>query len=70
MDRALDFYTGVLGFTVVSDHEVAGPEWERLTGVFGARLRIARLELGNEALELIQYMTPTGPAHPRGLPQQ
>ncbi|MGK9167650.1 VOC family protein [Inquilinus limosus] len=60
MDRALAFYTGVLSFSVVSDREVTGPEWERLTGVFGARLRIARLELGDEAVELIQYLTPAG----------
>jgi catechol 2,3-dioxygenase-like lactoylglutathione lyase family enzyme len=60
MDRALAFYTGVLTFRVVADQEVAGPEWERLTGVFGARLRIARLELGDEAVELIQYLTPAG----------
>jgi len=60
MDRALAFYTGVLTFAVVSDQEVAGPEWERLTGVSGARLRVARLTLGDEAVELIQYLTPPG----------
>ena len=60
MDRALAFYTGVLSFSVVSDREVAGPEWEHLTGIFGARLRIARLELGDETVELIQYLTPRG----------
>ncbi|MGL4964362.1 MAG: VOC family protein [Inquilinus sp.] len=60
MDRALAFYTGVLTFAVVSDQEVAGPEWERLTGVSGARLRVARLRLGSEAVELIQYLTPPG----------
>jgi len=60
MDRALDFYTKALSFSVVSDREVAGPPWERLTGVFGARLRIARLTLGDETIELIQYLTPAG----------
>jgi len=60
MDRALAFYSGVLTFKVVSDEEVVGPEWERLTGVSGARLRIARLQLGSEAVELIQYLTPSG----------
>lgn len=60
MDRAIAFYTGVLSFVVASDREVTGPEWERLTGVFGARLRIARLNLGGEAIDLIQYLTPAG----------
>ena len=60
MDRALAFYTGVLTFAVVSDREVAGPDWERLTGVSGARLRVARLRLGDEAVELIEYLTPSG----------
>jgi catechol 2,3-dioxygenase-like lactoylglutathione lyase family enzyme len=50
----------VLSFSVVSDREVTGPRWEHLTGVFGVRLRIARLTLGDEAIELIQYLTPPG----------
>jgi catechol 2,3-dioxygenase-like lactoylglutathione lyase family enzyme len=60
MDRSLDFYTRVLSFSVVSDREVTGSHWEHLTGVFGARLRLARLALGDEGIELIQYLTPPG----------
>ncbi len=40
MDRALAFYTGVLPFAKVSDHEVSGRPYELLTGVFGARSRV------------------------------
>jgi catechol 2,3-dioxygenase-like lactoylglutathione lyase family enzyme len=60
MERSLAFYRGVLGFEPVSDVEVTGPEYERLQGVFGARLRIARLRLGEEVLELTEYLAPRG----------
>jgi catechol 2,3-dioxygenase-like lactoylglutathione lyase family enzyme len=60
MDRALEFYTKVLPFEKVSDLEIAGPEFERLNGVFGARARIVRLRLGEEHLELIEYLAPRG----------
>jgi catechol 2,3-dioxygenase-like lactoylglutathione lyase family enzyme len=60
MDRSLPFYRDVLGFQPVSDLEVSGDEWERLQGVFGLRMRIVRLRLGDEALELIQYLAPRG----------
>lgn len=60
MDRAVDFYTSVLTFEKVSDAEVAGREWELMTGVFGARMRIVRLRLGGETIELTEYLTPKG----------
>ena len=34
--------------------------FDRLTGVFGARVRIADLRLGEETLRLTQYLTPQG----------
>ncbi|CAO3433476.1 VOC family protein [Azospirillum endophyticum] len=60
MDRALAFYRGILTFEPESDTEVAGDAYERLTGVFAARIRIVRLRLGSEAVELIQYLAPEG----------
>ena len=60
MDRALDFYTRVLPFEVVSEVEVHGPAYERLLGVFGMRARIVRLRLGVEEIELIDYLAPEG----------
>ncbi len=62
MDKALDFYTKVLPFEKVSDVETFGTEFEHLSGVFGARVRIVRLKLGNEVLELTEYFTPQGRA--------
>ena len=60
MDRAIDFYTRVLPFEKISDAEIWGGDFERLSGVFGARVRVARLKLGEEILELTEYLTPQG----------
>lgn len=60
MDRAIAFYHDVLTFQNVSDSEVHGDEYERLTGVFGARARIVRMRLADEVIELTQYLTPRG----------
>src|SRR4051812_41539806 len=43
LDRAIDFYTRVLTFEKESEREVAGSDYEHLFGVFGIRLRVARL---------------------------
>ena len=60
MDRSLGFFTNVLTFEKVSDIEVSGAEYDRLHGVFASRLRIARLRLGDEQLELTEFLTPKG----------
>src|SRR5262252_2834688 len=63
MDRAVEFYSA-LTFRKVSDVEVLGDEFEHLEGVFGARMRIVRMQLGNEYLDLTQYLAPPGRAIP------
>jgi catechol 2,3-dioxygenase-like lactoylglutathione lyase family enzyme len=60
LDRSVAFYRDVLSFELVSEAEVAGEPYERLTGVFGCRLRQARLRLGDEHLELIEFLAPRG----------
>jgi len=60
MDRAVDFYSRVLTFEKVSDVEVAGEEYEHVTGVFGLRIRIVRMRLGDESIELTEYLAPKG----------
>jgi catechol 2,3-dioxygenase-like lactoylglutathione lyase family enzyme len=60
MDRSVDFYTRVLHFTKVSDTEFYGDGIEHVKGVFGARVRIVRLKLGDEFLELSEYIAPRG----------
>jgi catechol 2,3-dioxygenase-like lactoylglutathione lyase family enzyme len=64
VDRSVDFYTSVLGFTKKSDVEVSGREYELLTGVFGVRLRSAVLQLGDEFIELTEYIAPKGRPFP------
>src|SRR5258706_6353176 len=60
MDRALDFYSKVLTFEKVSDTEVAGENYEHLQGVFGLRMRVVRMRLGEESIELTEYLAPKG----------
>src|SRR5437667_4056565 len=60
MDRAVDFYSKVLTFEKVSDTEVAGENYEHLEGVFGLRMRVVRMRLGDEFIELTEYLTPKG----------
>jgi catechol 2,3-dioxygenase-like lactoylglutathione lyase family enzyme len=64
MDRSLKFYSEVLQFTKVSDTEVQGEQWEKLYGVFGLRIRVARLQLGDELIELTDYLTTGGRSIP------
>jgi catechol 2,3-dioxygenase-like lactoylglutathione lyase family enzyme len=64
MDRAVEFYTKVLTFEKVSDEEVAGEDYEQLEGVFGLRMRVVRLRLGDETLELTEYLAPKGRPFP------
>src|SRR5204863_2855970 len=44
LDRSVAFYTNVLGFREISEREVAGEDLEHLEGVFGLRMRVARLD--------------------------
>jgi catechol 2,3-dioxygenase-like lactoylglutathione lyase family enzyme len=60
MDRAIDFYSTVLSFQKVSDVEIAGDAYEQLVGVFGARARVVRMRLGEESIELTEFLAPRG----------
>ena len=60
MDRSVEFYSKVLSFQKVSDVEVWGSEYEHLQGIFGLRMRVVRMKLGDESIELIEYLTPKG----------
>ena len=64
MDRAIAFYNDVLGFEPVSDVEVTGDGIERLMGVSGARIRIVGMTLGQERIDLISFLAPTGRPFP------
>jgi catechol 2,3-dioxygenase-like lactoylglutathione lyase family enzyme len=59
LETSIAFYCAVLGGAIRERSEGGGPEIEALTGVPGAHLLTADLELADgELLELIQYLTP------------
>lgn len=60
LDRSVGFFTTVLDFKLESVEEDSGESWERTLGVFGARTRTATLRLGDERVQLIDFLTPEG----------
>jgi catechol 2,3-dioxygenase-like lactoylglutathione lyase family enzyme len=60
LDRSIEFYSNVLQFQKVSETEVDGESYEHLEGVFGLRMRIARMRLGEEYIELTEFLAPRG----------
>lgn len=58
LDRSVTFYQAALGFSLVAERPVA--ERETAAGTAGARVRGATLRLGDETIELEQYLTPAG----------
>ena len=60
MDRSVEFFNKVLSFEKVSDVEVHGTTYEKLQGVFGLRMRVVRMKLGEEMIELTHYLAPEG----------
>jgi len=54
--RSLNFYTQALHFELVSDITVAGQDYSDLEGVTDAKIRIVTLRLGDELIELMEYL--------------
>jgi catechol 2,3-dioxygenase-like lactoylglutathione lyase family enzyme len=65
LDRSVRFFTDLLSFEIDSPVvEAAGRELELMHGVFGARTRSVRLRLGEEVVELTEFLTPRGRPYP------
>ena len=64
MVRSGQFFHEVLGFKKISDAELQGTEYENLEGLFGLRMRIVRMQLGNETIDLTDYLTSGGRSIP------
>ena len=64
MNRSVKFYSEILGFKKVSDMELYGTDYEKLQGIFGLRMRIVRMQLGDEFIELTDYLTSGGRSIP------
>jgi catechol 2,3-dioxygenase-like lactoylglutathione lyase family enzyme len=58
--RSVRFFTELLDFALVDRFEVSDREYDALEGVFGANVRVAHVRLGEQVLELTQYLTPQG----------
>jgi len=66
LDRSIDFYSRVLSFNKIRALELSGDPWEHLEGVFGLRMRVAWLQLGDEQILLKEYLAPKGRPIPVG----
>ena len=64
MNRSVKFFTEVLDFKKVSDKDLQGKELEDLEGIFGLHIRVVRLQLGDEFIELTDYLTTGGRSIP------
>ncbi len=60
IEQSIKFYSEVLSFQKIADNEVWGEDWEKLQGVFGLRMRVVRMQLGEEIISLMEYLTPQG----------
>ncbi len=60
MDQSVHFYSAVLAFEKIDDVRINRPDLQKLEGVSNTRIRIVRMRLGNESIELTQYLTERG----------
>lgn len=58
VEREANFFANVLQFEKVSDVRVVGSEYDALVGVFNANMRIVQMKLGEQVIELTQYVSP------------
>ena len=68
LDQALDFYVGVLGFSLLNRAEWSGsPEIDMAIGADGSAGVFAMIELGGFCIEMFQFESPeaTTPTEPR-----
>lgn len=64
MSRAEKFYEEVLGFKKIAEQEYSGAAYEKLEGIFGLHSRVLKLQLGDEFIELTDYLTAGGRSIP------
>jgi hypothetical protein len=65
LDKSEKFYMELFGFEKINQYELSGENINRLTGVFPSHIKACRLKLGNQEIELVQYVCPsTGKAMP------
>lgn len=65
LEASLRFYTDVLAFQMVAKQEREGADEEQAQGLFGLHTSSALLQLGDERVELCEFLAPRG----RSLPE-
>lgn len=58
--RAEHFYEEVLGFEKIAETEIAGDAYDALSGVTASGARIAHLRLGEQIVEMTEYLSHRG----------
>ena len=64
MDRSVKFFSQALGFKKMSDVELQGADYENLEGIYGLHMRVVRMQLGDEYIDLTDYLTSGGRSIP------
>ncbi len=64
MNIALPFYSNVLHFEIISDNTTNSNQYSALVKVDNVKVRIVKLKLGNEKIELIDFISPDGKLYP------
>jgi catechol 2,3-dioxygenase-like lactoylglutathione lyase family enzyme len=64
LDASVKFYSEVLHFKYLSTEDFFGEEQEVLLGKFGIHYKVAHLQLGDEYVDLIDYLTNGGRSIP------
>lgn len=67
MERSVIFYKEVLGFKRVSETVHQGKAIEKLYGLKGVHLKIVRMQLGDEYIDLVDHLTNDGRPVPENL---
>jgi catechol 2,3-dioxygenase-like lactoylglutathione lyase family enzyme len=67
MNTSVKFYSEVLGFKMISDKEITGDVYEKLENVFALHIRVVLMQLGDEQIELTDYLTSGGRSIPESM---
>jgi catechol 2,3-dioxygenase-like lactoylglutathione lyase family enzyme len=58
IDNEVAFFTKVLQFEKIADFRVFGGAYDKMQGVFNANMRVVHLRLGEQIVELTEYVSP------------
>jgi catechol 2,3-dioxygenase-like lactoylglutathione lyase family enzyme len=67
LDKSVKFYEQTLGFKQIGSDTLIGEGYEKLFNLFGMNAVVAHLQLGDEKLDLIDFLTAGGSSIPPNL---